>query len=283
MKLYRHAILSAALLLASCSDSADGDSTADGDANTSLIDATPSVEPDAITPIDAAPEHDAAPARPQNIMSIGDSISEGSNSGNTYRSHLYFALTAAEFSFDFVGSNKGTCGNINAGTNDGWDADHNSFYSASAAQILDGNMPVNDCSPAGSGNIRDWAPAYEADIAIIHLGTNDCRGGSSPGQIQARLAGIITELRAAVPAVKVAVAQIISSRQGNINGCIATLNSQLPAWANKISTTASPVVVVDQHTGWDANAHQRDSFHPNALGAERMADKFLPVVSSFFE
>ncbi|MFT5354132.1 MAG: acyl-CoA thioesterase-1 [Polyangiales bacterium] len=230
-----------------------------------------------------SPVPDAPPARPQRIMCIGDSISEGSNTGNTYRSHLYFDLVAASLSFDFVGSNRGTCGNINAGTSDGWDADHNGFYSATSAQILDGNMPVNDCSPAGAGNIRDWAPTYRADIAIIHLGTNDCRGGASSAQIQGRLGGIIAELRAAVPDVKVAVAQIIASRDSALNRCVTSLNADLPSWGATISTDFSPVVIVDQQTGWDSDTHQRDTFHPNAAGAGRMAESFLPVVVSFFE
>ncbi len=231
---------------------------------------------------DGAPAADTGPARPLKIMAIGDSISEGSNTGNTYRSHLFFDLRDAELSFDFVGDNRGTCGNIGAGMSDGWDADHSSFYGATAEQILGGNMPVNACSPAGSGNVHDWAPAYTADIAILHLGTNDCRGGASSAQIQERLAGIIAELRDAVPTVKVVVAQIISSRLGNLNTCVTSLNASLPAWVNGESTVTSPIVLVDQHSGWDANAFQHDAYHPNEIGAKRMADRFFPVVQAFF-
>ncbi|MBF0433713.1 MAG: hypothetical protein HQK83_20710, partial [Fibrobacteria bacterium] len=151
------------------------------------------------------------------IMCLGNSISEGSATSNTYRSHLYFALVDSGYVVDFVGDNHGTCGNRNAGQTDGWDADHNCYYSARAAEILNGDMPVNKCSPAGDGNIHNWAPTYKADIAIIHLGTNDCRAGASPEDIQGSLEGIIAELRKAVPEVKIIVSKIISSRKSDVN------------------------------------------------------------------
>jgi len=264
-------------LLFSCQDSKSAQ-----DAGSSSHDAAPDGSTDASPANDAPALVDAALARPLRIMVLGDSISEGSSTANTYRSHLFFDLRDAELSFDFVGDNQGTCGNINAGINDGWDADHSSFFSATAEQILGGMMPVNACSPAGSGNIHDWAPTYAADIAILHLGTNDCRGGANATQIQDRLAGIIAELRDAVPSVKVIVAQIISSRLGNLNSCVLSLNTSLPAWVSGESTALSPIVLVDQHSGWDANAYQRDAYHPNEIGARRMADRFLPAVRAFF-
>jgi hypothetical protein len=111
------------------------------------------------------------------IMCLGNSISEGSSTNNTYRSYLYKSLVAKGYQVDFVGDNKGTCNNRNAGTQDNWDDDHCCFYSAKASQILNGNMPVNSCSPAGDGNIHDWAPRYKPDIAIIHLGTTIAAAG----------------------------------------------------------------------------------------------------------
>ncbi len=262
-------------LLLSCQDAKSAE-----DAGSSSRDARPNA--DASPTNDAPVVVDAAPARPLRIMVIGDSISEGSSTANTYRSHLFLELRDAQLSFDFVGDNQGTCGNIGAGMSDGWDADHSSFYGATAEQILGGTMPVNACSPAGSGNIHDWAPAYVADIAILHLGTNDCRGGASAAQIQGRLAGIIAELRDAVPSVKIVVAQIISSRLGNLNTCVLSLNASLPSWAIGESTALSPIVLVDQHSGWDANAYQHDAYHPNEIGARRMADRFFPAVRAFF-
>lgn len=235
--------------------------------------------PDQAPTVDAAIGH-SIPAR---IMCIGDSISEGISTGTTYRSYLYQGLVNAGLSVDFVGDNRGTCGNINAGVSGGWDGDHCCFYSARASEILNGDMPANDCSPAGDGNIHDWAPAYNAHVAIIHLGTNDCRGGASAANIQSSLAGIIGQLRAAVPNVKVIVSQIISSRDSSINPRIEAYNNSLPAWVATITTSASPVVLVDQWTGWNANSHQRDTWHPNDPGAALMSSKFLPVVLSFFD
>jgi hypothetical protein len=214
-------------------------------------------------------------------MCLGNSISEGLATKNTYRSYLYTSLVSAGYQVDFVGDNKGTCGNRNAGTQDHWDDDHCCFYSAKASQILDGNMPVNKCSPAGDGNIHDWAPRYKPDIAIIHLGTNDCRGGVSVQNIQKSLEGIIGELRKSVPEVKIIVSQIITSRNESVNKKIILFNASLPAWVQKTTTQKSPLVLVDQESGWDPAKDNRDEFHPSATGAKKMADKFLPAVEKF--
>jgi lysophospholipase L1-like esterase len=236
---------------------------------------TPDLGRDSVKTPDLGPD---APTGPVSIMCLGDSISEGISTATTYRSYLYKALVAAGKKVDFVGVNRGTCGNINAGVQGGWDGDHCAFYSAKASQILGGNMPVNSCSPAGSGNIKAWAPAFKPDLAIIHLGTNDCRGGATPAQIQGSLAGIIGHLRAANPQVKLVVAQIITNRDATANARVKAFNATIPAWAAGLSTATSPLVVVDQASGWDTKAHLRDDFHPNATGAQRMAQRFLTAV-----
>ncbi|MBF0431794.1 MAG: hypothetical protein HQK83_10975 [Fibrobacteria bacterium] len=217
------------------------------------------------------------------IMCLGNSISEGSNTSNTYRSHLYFTLVNAGYEVDFVGDNSGTCGNRNAGESDGWDDDHNCYYSARAAEILSGDMPVNSCSPAGDGNIHDWAPKYQADIAIIHLGTNDCRGGASPENIQGSLEGIIAELRKAVPGVKIIVSKIITSRKSDVNVRVEAFNNSLTNWVSTVTTNSSPVVLIDQQEGWNTTSHLKDDYHPNEAGAKIMADKYYPAVKDFLD
>ncbi len=129
-----------------------------------------------IGPVDMTEGMPPKPQKTTKIMCLGDSISEGINTSTTYRSYLYFDLKKAGYKFDFVGVNRGTCGSIDEGDKNGWDSDHCSYFSARASEILGGNMPKNRCSPAGSGNLRTWAPALKPDIAIVHLGTNDCRG-----------------------------------------------------------------------------------------------------------
>ena len=59
---------------------------------------------------------------------------------------------------------------------------------------------------------------------------------------------------------------------------IATLNSRIPTWAAGLSTTQSPIRVVDQHSGFNARADMIDGLHPNASGEEKMAQRWLDAV-----
>lgn len=226
----------------------------------------------------------AAHAEPVRIMCLGNSISEGKASkNNTYRYHLWKRLVADGLAsgVDFVGCNVGRGGSATDGADEGWDSEHCCFYSAKASEILNGEMPVNSYSPAGYGNIHDWAPEFLPTLAIIHLGTNDCRGGASTQAILGSLEGIITVLRNSVSDVKVIVAQLIPSRDDGVNAKEASLNAAIPDWAEGLSTPQSPIVVVDQTEGFSASTDLLDTYHPNQSGATKMCDVFYPALMDF--
>lgn len=103
----------------------------------------------------------------------------------------------------------------------------------------------------------------------------------SAENIQKSLAGIIDELRTSVPEIKIIVSQIITSRDSSVNKKIVLFNTSLPAWVKKTTTSKSPVVLVDQWSGWNPAKNNRDEFHPSAGGAKIMAEKFLPAVETF--
>src|SRR5690606_41190807 len=47
---------------------------------------------------------------------------------------------------------------------------------------------------------------------------------------------------------------------------VQALNAAIPAWAASESTAQSPVIFVDQWTGFDTDADTYDGVHPNASG-----------------
>jgi lysophospholipase L1-like esterase len=60
---------------------------------------------------------------------------------------------------------------------------------------------------------------------------------------------------------------------------ISNLNGMMATWAAGKSTDASPVVVVDQFSNFDATADTVDGVHPNASGAQKMADVWFTALS----
>ncbi|NET23773.1 MAG: hypothetical protein F6K07_32780 [Okeania sp. SIO1H5] len=222
---------------------------------------------------------------PIKVMPLGDSICEGKASPlNTYRYHLWKKLEDSGLSdgVDFVGTNRRWGGSRDKSKQD-WDVDHNCFYSVKASQILDGEMPINGYSAAGEGNLKEWAPKYQADVAIIHLGTNDARGGKSGEKIFAILAEIIDLLRTHNEEVHIILAKIIPSKDTRKNQRFADLNRVIDAKAESMNTNVSPVYVVDQWEGFDAEEHILDTFHPNHKGSKLMSEKFYPVLREIIQ
>ena len=56
------------------------------------------------------------------------------------------------------------------------------------------------------------------------------------------------------------------------------LNAAIPAWAASESTAQSPVIVVDQWTGFDTDADTYDGVHPNASGDAKIAQNWLEAL-----
>ena len=132
-----------------------------------------------------------------------------------------------------------------------------------------------------NAEIADWAQAERPDLVLLHLGTNDMLGGSGIGSTLDELTGIVEALRVANPRVVVLLAQLIPVRFAEGTERIVELNQNLAALALRLTTEASPVVLVDQFTGFDASTMTADGLHPNAIGEERMARVWLHAIQPF--
>ena len=88
------------------------------------------------------------------------------------------------------------------------------------------------------------------------------------------LANIFASLRADNPLVKILIAEIIPMR----NTDTSAFNAALRAWAPAQSTILSPVTVVDQYTGYNAQTDSYDNWHPNAIGEEKMANRWFDAL-----
>jgi lysophospholipase L1-like esterase len=203
---------------------------------------------------------------PIRIMPLGDSITAGPG---CWRALLWNHLQTTGFTnIDFVGSV-----NDGGGCNPGfvYDQDHEGHGGFSATGIADNNqLPV-------------WLTAARPDIVVMHLGTNDMWGGFIP--LATKLAAftkLIGQMRANNPSMKILVAQIIPMSASACSTCpadVMAFNNALPGWAAGLTTAQSPIIIVDQWTGFDATADTVDGVHPNAGGFQKMADRWYPPLA----
>src|SRR3954452_19086451 len=199
-------------------------------------------------------------------MPLGDSITAGPG---CWRAKLWNRLQTSGYSgIDFVGT-QSDGGGCNPGYS--YDFDHEGHGGYSATGI------------AANDQLPPWLAAARPDVVLMHLGTNDMWGGYIPlADKLAAFTKLVGQMRAANPAMRIVVAQIIPISAAACATCpadVAALNAAIPGWAAALSTPASPIVVADLWTGYDAVADNVDGIHPNDTGFRKMADAWFPAVT----
>ncbi|MFN8077853.1 MAG: cellulase family glycosylhydrolase [Kineosporiaceae bacterium] len=207
-----------------------------------------------------APSAQAAPVK---IMALGDSIT---GSPGCWRALLWQKLTQSGYTnIDFVGTQPGQgCGFAYDGENEGHGGE------------LVTNVADQNLMPARLATTNP-------DVVLMHFATNDVWSARTNDQIFAAWTKIVGQMRENNPRVKVLVAKIIPVAPAACPECPArtvTLNNAIPAWAAGLSTTSSPITVVDQWTGWNPTTDTGDGVHPNDAGIVKMAERWYPAVVS---
>ncbi|OED43712.1 hypothetical protein AB833_03220 [Chromatiales bacterium (ex Bugula neritina AB1)] len=194
------------------------------------------------------------------ISLIGDSITQGGNSRPSFRAELWNLLKQGGYDVDFVGSTNTFFGSLPPLSDQNFDLDHEGHWAWEAGEVAD--------------NIDGWLESYTPDIALIHLGTNDLDRGQATTGILSEIARVFLSLRADNPDVKILLAEIIPMRALDT----FDFNADLRRWASAQQTLNSPVIVVDQYTGYDALTDNYDNYHPNATGEKKIADKWFKAL-----
>ncbi|WP_410673323.1 cellulase family glycosylhydrolase [Amycolatopsis sp. cmx-4-68] len=210
----------------------------------------------------ALPPPAGAAAAPARIMALGDSIT---GSPGCWRALLWQHLQeTGHAGVDFVGTLPPQgCGFTYDGENEG----HGGFLATGI--VRDNQLP-------------GWLSATHPDIVLMHLGTNDVWNNIPASTILDAFTTLLGQMRAANPATKLIVAKIIPMNPANCAACgqrVVDLNNAIPAWAQAHSTTASPITVVDQWTGFDTAADTTDGVHPNGTtGIRKMESRWYPAL-----
>lgn len=221
------------------------------------------------------------------IMAIGDSVTRAT----CWRARLWEQMNQGlPGRFDFVG----TLQSDNGCMPTAYDRDNQGYSSSLITEIATGVTTARTCDPACPA-MTDLATAFSTatpDIALVHFGTNDVWNARSPTDILNGYSAVVDALRAANPDVRVLVAQIIPMNvtAATCMGCtcagcptaIPTLNTQIESWATGKATVRSPIIVVDQYTGFDTAADTRDGVHPNEAGSQKMADAWFGALEPLF-
>ena len=203
------------------------------------------------------------PAQTIKIMPLGDSITAAQNRHASYRYWLWHQLKNAEYDIDFVGSMSRA-----APCCQDYDWDHEGHWGWRTDEIL--------------RNINRWAATYRPGIVLIHLGTNDIHQGQSITSTRAELEQIIDRFRDIRSDVVILIAQIIP---GNIryHDRIRELNEVISTLGRNKNTSHSPVLVVNQFTGFNHRLDTYDGVHPNEIGEKKMAHKWYKALQEIFK
>jgi lysophospholipase L1-like esterase len=197
------------------------------------------------------------------VMPLGDSIT---GSPGCWRALLWQQLQqAGHTEVDFVGTLPAQgCGFTYDGDNEG----HGGYL---ATNVASQNL------------LPGWLAATDPDVVLMHFGTNDVWSNLPPATILAAFTTLVAQMRAANPAMKIMVAQILPMNPASCPECaqrVIDLNAAIPAWAAATTTTASPVTVVDQWTGFSTATDTGDGVHPNDSGNVKIANRWYPALTA---
>ena len=210
-----------------------------------------------------------------NIMPLGNSITQADSGHNSYRYFLDQLFNQATFSFDFVGSHDTNYLGYPAQSN--FDKDNEGHWGWRADEILNGRP--------GQGKLSEWIKTYSVDAALIHIGTNDIFQNQGVNSTLAELKQIIDTLRHEHPTVVIFLAKLIPTSINPVrNANLTMFNDSLPNLALQMANTNSPIIVVDQNSGFNAVMGQDtyDTVHPNDSGAIKMATKWFQSVTAYY-
>ncbi|KAF2272998.1 SGNH hydrolase [Westerdykella ornata] len=190
-----------------------------------------------------------------------------------WRALLYRNLTTTGYpNIDFVGNapTKKDCGFP-------FDSDHEGRPGALAIEYVE----------------KNWLPDILAnarpDVVVMHLGTNDMVQNKKIPDVLAAYSTLVDQMRASKPNMQIIFSQLIPMRPDMFNGAnarITELNKAIATWAPQKSTQRSPIIVVDNNSGFNVTTDTYDGEHPNDSGNRKLSAVFykelariIPAVS----
>lgn len=191
------------------------------------------------------------------IMAVGDSITVGTGTTDGgYRSRLQTLLTAAGYTFDFVGTQTINSGGMS-------DPQHEGYGGKKSNEI--------------DALITPSLGTLNAQLYLIHVGTNDINMVET-AQVEGRIRTMLDNIFAATPNARVILAKIIAKQDGSYPDRYTTVNNAVAAITNDYAAAGRAITWVNQSTLNGATDYADATFHPNASGYQKMAQTWFDAI-----
>ena len=189
---------------------------------------------------------------PTSILCLGDSITEGGSTFKVYRHPLYTKLIKSGYNVKFIGPKSSVEDGIRLG---------HAGYSGNNTQQINAKF---------DGIYKK----YPADIILIHSAHNYTQEQEPIKKVITSLSSIIAKAKKINPQVTILIARGITSGKLPKYSYIPKLNQEITLLGKKLKSSRIIIVDQDKDFNWKTDT-VRDKVHPNALGAEKMADKWF--------
>ena len=192
------------------------------------------------------------------ILAIGDSITQGGKSFVCYRQVLIPELRKRNLAFKFIGPRKDVT------------SKHAGYGGRNTQYLLSISKQIYS--------------QYPADIVMIHSGHNSfSKDKPVPGIIRDTEA-IIKNIKEINSNVTILLAQAIPAGKLPKYSYIPELNKELESLATRLTKRGYNIVLVNHADGFDWKTDTiSDKVHPNAVGAKKMADKWMDALLPLLE
>ncbi len=198
-----------------------------------------------------------ARAGPVRLMAVGDSITAGADFFSCYRYPLWEKLFAAGYVVEFVGTQTSST-RVGPLAHEGYGGKNTEFLAAT---------------------VPEHFRAHPADFVLLHSGHNHFVEEQPVPGIVAATEKLIVSFRDVNPRVTVLLAQVIPAGKLPKYAYLPELNAALATLAHRLDRPDARVVLVDQASGFDWETDTvADKVHPNARGAEKMAERWFQAL-----
>ncbi|HMG66132.1 MAG TPA: GDSL-type esterase/lipase family protein [Chitinophagaceae bacterium] len=224
----------------------------------------------------------------ENILCLGNSITNGVDTFNSYRRDLWQMLHQANYNFDFIGSWSKHSNGDNMPIPD-FDLDHDGHSGWTFEDIL--NPPSWD---SVRGNLYKWLQSYTPSSVLLELGTNDIFHCRTPKEMFINLDVIVGLLQEKNKHVRIFIAQIpplgaqwsgkkLCGNDTSYAKAIMNLNREIAAYVKANISSQSPLITVDQFSGIDPSKDMFDDIHPNTRGEKLMAERWFKALQPYLK
>lgn len=221
------------------------------------------VDADVDTQLDTSVDTSAAvPSHIVKVLPLGDSITQGQESLQSYRYPLWKKLIDAQWPFDMVGS----MDDVYEDKSDSlwpdynsiaFDVDHEGHWGWRVRELKD--------------ELPNWMGLYPFDVVLLHGGTNDLGDEStSIEEIVQDMEDLIDILWDYNPQALIILAKIIPISDPRRSPRVPIYNEALENAFEDVPN----LYILDMYSGFDAQEYLVDHVHPNELGEDFMAQKW---------